>query len=146
MLSMRFVPFDQHFISGTYRSSQHHYGIEIAACFMKVCHIKTSHRLALRNTSLPVVLEEMFNRQLLLCALTCSLVVGQVEVSLDDNSPNITYTGAWHAISASQPCTSCALNPDASKIYLQTWHDGQAQVTGDRSITIKFSGTFFLRS
>jgi len=83
----------------------------------------------------------MFHRRLLLFALACSLVAGDlVQVSLDDASANITYTGGWDTVSPDNPCTSCALRPDASQIYNQTWHDGQAQATGDRTITIEFNG------
>ncbi|KAJ4485551.1 hypothetical protein J3R30DRAFT_3325871, partial [Lentinula aciculospora] len=49
-----------------------------------------------------------------------------VNMTIDDSSPSVTYypAAAWNARSASIPCSSCTANPDTSKLFDNTFHDG----------------------
>ncbi|KIK70414.1 hypothetical protein GYMLUDRAFT_271851 [Collybiopsis luxurians FD-317 M1] len=47
-------------------------------------------------------------------------------VSIDDSNASVLYfpAEAWNARSASIPCSSCTANPDALRMYNDTFHDG----------------------
>jgi hypothetical protein len=49
-------------------------------------------------------------------------------VFVDDADPTWTFTGSWHGIAPSHPCTNCTLHPDPSRAFDQTWHDTSGNV------------------
>ncbi|KAJ6627815.1 hypothetical protein B0H10DRAFT_310518 [Mycena sp. CBHHK59/15] len=58
-------------------------------------------------------------------------------ITIDDtNSTFWTWAGSWHAVTPSTPCTNCFAQPDPSKAYDSTWHDGSL-----RSGSFSFQGT-----
>ncbi|KAJ4499276.1 hypothetical protein C8R41DRAFT_915489 [Lentinula lateritia] len=49
-----------------------------------------------------------------------------VNVTVDDSASSVIYypSGAWNARSASDPCSTCTANPDADRMFDNTFHDG----------------------
>ncbi|KAF7363736.1 hypothetical protein MSAN_01031400 [Mycena sanguinolenta] len=63
---------------------------------------------------------------------------GLTNTTYDDSDSSFTFSGAWTAITPSDPCSSCATKPDTSQIHGGTWHDGNYR-DGASSFT---TGTF----
>ncbi|KAJ7064811.1 hypothetical protein C8F01DRAFT_776120 [Mycena amicta] len=72
----------------------------------------------------PTVLYALFA---LLLAGRCGTQAIRVNTTVDDtNTTAWTWVGAWHAITPDNPCKApdCAANPDGSRAYNHSWHDG----------------------
>ncbi len=78
------------------------------------------------------------------------LVNVTVDDTLGDERTGIlpVYAGdtAWNAVSATNPCPLCVLQPDIGQMFDGTYHDGftSSPVDNVKTITIKFTGTFLL--
>ena len=58
-----------------------------------------------------------------------------VRIVVDDANSSWTYSSPWNAVSPSNPCSSCLINPDPSKALNQTWHDTAYVNTAQLSFT-----------
>ncbi|KAJ6502207.1 hypothetical protein C8R45DRAFT_612163 [Mycena sanguinolenta] len=47
-----------------------------------------------------------------------------VNTTFDDSDSSFTFSGAWTAVTSSNPCGNCATKVDPNKAYGQSWHDG----------------------
>ena len=58
-----------------------------------------------------------------------------VRIVVDDANSSWTYSSPWNAVSPSNPCSSCLINPEPSKALNQTWHDTAYVNTAQLSFT-----------
>lgn len=62
---------------------------------------------------------------ILLAVASAAALASARNVSIDDTAPAWVYDppGNWGIVSASNPCTTCASQPDPSLAHSQTWRD-----------------------
>ncbi|KAJ7243052.1 hypothetical protein C8J57DRAFT_67226 [Mycena rebaudengoi] len=77
---------------------------------------------------------------LLLCAVP-SAQSAVTTTTFDDTSSSFSFTGSWTATSASNPCDFCSSKPDPSRIFGETWHDGNFRSGADTGTGGSFTFT-----
>jgi hypothetical protein len=58
-----------------------------------------------------------------------------VRIIVDDTNSSWIYSSPWNAVSPSNPCLECLINPEPSKALNQTWHDTAYVNTAQLSFT-----------
>ena len=71
----------------------------------------------------------------LVFTLFLSARVTGVSILVDDASSRWTYSTPWNAITPTNPCPSCLIQPDEARAYNHTWHDTAFVNTAQLSFT-----------
>jgi hypothetical protein len=59
------------------------------------------------------------------CLFFSGLIVSclSANIIVDDADPGWTFSGKWNAITPSERCSGCIIQPDPSRVYDGTWHE-----------------------